>query len=458
MPDLRPAPTVVLLPLAIALATGLLLGLGGCGHESAPLSPPLDAPSRTVKSADADTVYGYEVRYEGRVYDGQQTTFRYNLAGTGQAVDPTYKFYLELPPCAPDLAAYAPEPADIGDFPDVDLHGIRWTVAIEPDDLVGQAFSITFAGEVAEGVIRTVVRDDAGHGTGLVAGPCGGLATVSGAVFVDADEDGLRDPGGEGGLPNVLVRAFVDGEPVAEALTDGGGAYALALAAGTYTVRVDTAGVDPEAFNDELGRWWAPTAALERTVTVPPDAAAVDFGFRLLTQDVVDDVVEGEIESLGVPVKFWIDEFTSAISMVPPPEGVDRDVLPFLAPIYSPEELVAFLLEVEALALPEPYQFTDGEEIVEALALLSVDAGEPVDLLTRELLATELNVVSGRGLVDDEELLAALIVWGESLVVQARDAMAAGGGLATARLEDLRIAIGVFQTINVGGGGGFDEK
>lgn len=431
--------------LTILMAAGLPW-LTGCESSSTGWAP---APGGFhSKSASADTVYGAVVSYEGSTFDGETTTFAYRLVPESTNEDFLYKFYLELPDCSPDVAATEPTDASVGYYPDVGLDAVRWTVNIEPGDLEPRHFSVTFPGEVDEGVVHTVVRGYGQWGVGQVYGPCGGNE-VTGVVFVDTDGDGVQAPTTEGGITGVVVQAVDDQGQWESAVTDSTGAYRLLLVDGLYTVFVDTTG-QAGLVNADLGSYWSATTELSQDVTLPPDAEGVSFGFEPLIDDLVDDIIDDEIESLGVPVKFWLNEFAWALDPQEWPEDLDRRVLEFDTPFFTPEELLAFLDQVEALALPEPYQFTDGEEFLDVLGILSAETGTPEELLLKELLVTELNFVADRGFVNDPELLEALIVWGESLLVQAQEAP------SPLLAQDLRVAIELFQTINVGGGGGFD--
>jgi hypothetical protein len=332
-------------------------------------------------------------------------------------------------------------------------------MGVRPSDPVGQQFRLVFAGEVETGVVRTVVTDFASSSQGRVFGPCGGGA-VRGLVFVDTDSSGTYDQATEGGLANVLVQALGQDGGIEATLTDSSGAFELLLLEGTYTVRIDTT-AHAGAFNGELGARWLATTPLERTVTIPPGAAGMDFGFRPSVETIIEDIQQGELQSLGVPVDFWIAELaTPPLDPDEVPEGIDPAVLPYRVPIYTPLELLQFLAAVEELALPEPYQFTDGVEISEALQILVHESGDLLGALLAELLATELNLVSGRGFEgQDDDLLTALVLWGESVIVQALDLVVPAGEMAPGlRADDLRFVIELFRTFNVGGGGGFDEK
>ncbi len=77
-----------------------------------------------------------------------------------------------------------------------------------------------------------------------------------------------------------------------------------------------------------------------------------------------------------------------------------------------------------SLYLPEIFQFTPGQELEEAYDILRLKACQssntcdPLEILRQQLLATELNDVSGFGLVDDPALQDVLIAWGEAVWVE----------------------------------------
>jgi len=113
---------------------------------------------------------------------------------------------------------------------------------------------------------------------------------------------------------------------------------------------------------------------------------------------------------------------------------------------------LGFLTEIQGLFLDDPYYFTPGNELQEAYDILRSHSHDPIDELLAALLATELNQVSGRGLVGQEDLLLVLIAWGEALVA---DTLA--GGQDKAQPDELEVATELFGLVNTGGGGGVDE-
>ncbi len=152
----------------------------------------------------------------------------------------------------------------------------------------------------------------------------------------------------------------------------------------------------------------------------------------------------------GESVKYWKKTLQGALNNSHPPGG------------YDPQTVVGFVEEVRGLFLQDPYDFADGYEgVQQAFEILKDHYKDEVDILWQELLATELNQVSGRGLVSQPGLQLALISWGESLIVEAwNSAQTAQSdaivpyGLSSGGLSD---AISLFQLMNTGGGGSVDE-
>ena len=84
--------------------------------------------------------------------------------------------------------------------------------------------------------------------------------------------------------------------------------------------------------------------------------------------------------------------------------------------------LKGYLASVQALFLPVPFQFAAGSEYKDALAILSSTSSNPVELLKKQLLGTELNEVAGLGLsstvngLNLDQLQTVIISWAEYLV------------------------------------------
>jgi hypothetical protein len=421
---------------AISLITAILL-MAGCGSRDTTVAPDGSVPRLSASSSSAtawpDTINGYEVRFQGRVYDGATTTFAYLVSGTGVPEEMTH-FILGLPDCAPAVSAASPSNFVIATDPVTGLYGIDWEVKVGYNQNPGQLFSVTFPGDVPLGVVSAQVsRLEATIGTvsyfgpvrvlGTVPGPCAGAA-ISGFVYTDADSNGVRDPD-ELGIPDVTVCLEDAWGRIDTLRTDADGRYMFLAVDGTYTVRIDTATPGSD-FNEDLATYFSPTGPTSRVVTVGPDSPFNDFGFNPNVGNITEALKSGDLTTTGRSVIWWRHEIRRAITGDGPTT-------------YDAATLVSFLQQVQELALVTPYQFTPGRELEEALALLTVNPQDDEDLqdsrmkektpgtpgggagsdeaaaLLRELLATELNHVAMRGLANLDFQLV-LIAWGEGLV------------------------------------------
>ena len=115
--------------------------------------------------------------------------------------------------------------------------------------------------------------------------------------------------------------------------------------------------------------------------------------------------------------------------------------------------------QVEGLGIAVPFQFGTGTEINEALAILSDNGKDVLVQLKRELLASELNFVSGNTLVGQQDLHEVLITWGEELLMQPAPAPAPGSitPMATRTFTEAQSAVGMFGVMNGSTGGGGTE-
>ena len=433
----------------------MLAGLTACSDSRDPVSPGSDAHKSVVDAVgDPTDLDNFVVTFDGRTFDGQQTTFQWTVAGTGEGPDLRY-FAVELPECAPEPSAYSPtEGAQYYYFDGPDAYTLKWSLGLGSGDTVGRQYSITFPGNVSQGTVRGLFNNSVLQVLDI-PGPCAGnseIFTISGSVFIDADADGVRDAA-EGGLGNVAVDVSGDGGSES-VLTDADGYWSVERFAGTWTVTVDTLG-HPEAFNPALDQSFDATTAVSREVTVGPDAMDLDFGFNPSVEAILEDVEQGVIQSSGESVKWWKRQFQPAVGLSNNPhafpETPNGKRTPPRPDRYDPETLLGFLTAIEGLYLPLPYAFTPGDELDSAFRMLLHHPADDYEDLYRELLVTELNLVSGRGLVGvDPALQDALVSWGESLLVLS---------VEDAAKADLNLlgAARVFRSINTGGGGGIDD-
>jgi len=221
------------------------------------------------------------------------------------------------------------------------------------------------------------------------------------------------------------------------------GHYDFLVPAGTYTVSVDavTAATD---FNEDLFANFT-YGVTSRTVTVASnEIAAANFSFEPKSDKVVADLDAGLLVTQGKPVRFWKSELRIA-------QGTRSGT-------YTRAQILAFLQQIESLGLPDPFQFGTGTEITEALAILSDNRKDVEVRLKRELLASELNFVSGNGLVGQADLHEVLLLWGEELLAPVAPAAGSYAPMAIRDPVEASTAVGMFVKLNGStGGGGTDE-
>jgi hypothetical protein len=397
------------------------------------------APSGAT-TAGEKLLAGYRVRYDGRVVSNNQTTFTYTVSGTG--VQPSLShFVIGIPTCAPALVSSIPASgsAVIGLDPATGVSGITWgNVSVGVNE--SRTYSITFPGDVVEGLVRVAVKSGDAVGVGVLPGPCGGF-TVSGTVYVDADADAVRDLNESGTFEGVTV-ALVDPSGVVQTTaTDAGGHYSFRTLDGVYTVRIDAA-TPTSDFNEHLASDFTATGATSRSVTLGPDAT-LDFGYNPQTQKLITDFSAGALVSTGENASYW----TRVLRATSKGQSLNG---------FTPASMKALLIQIEGQFLPEPYQFTDGKEIVEALAIVSGRPRDDLETLRRELLIAELNDAGGKGIVSNPELQDALLAWGESLVAGAVPASASVSieSVQPPSSGTVSGAINLFRLVNNSRGGG----
>jgi hypothetical protein len=330
----------------------------------------------------------------------------------------------------------------VNNDPVTGLYGIDWHVNIP--NTGEQQYSVTFAGDVPLGVAGVALRSGSTRGSQAWYGPCGdGLFDASGKVFVDADTDQAIDTG-ESGLANVTVELRNAAGNSISAKTAPDGSYGFGqLLPGTYTLRVPAA--TPAAdFNETLVASFSSTTSLPLSLTGGPNAPGNDIGFDAQTQKLIKLFDDGTISTEAEAVGFWVKAVRDASN------GSNK----------ASPAIQSYLNTIEGLFYPDPFQFDDSDELQAALNILKNNSKAPIDQLLKELLATELNQVSGRGITGgDDGLLLALIAWGEAVVVANQggaSSSAAGKGAEAleASATSLSTATSLFRAINGGGGGG----
>ena len=404
------------LSYGILFVAVLALALAGCSRQSDPIVPggttgdrasefnasivPDDTRSPILSSSSV-MLNGYLVQFDGRTVADDRTTFSYTVSGMG-AEHALSHFFLEIPGCAPAPDSYDPPGAVFGVEPHVNIYVIKWNLSLGTDE--SRSYSITFPGEIPLGVIRTSVKASTLADLGPITGPCAGFE-ISGTVYIDADANGELNAPDESGIGNVTVTLAGGGGDIQTMTTGADGYYLFIQPAGTYTVRID-ASTAADDFNENLAASFDATGPTSIAVTVGPDSPGNDFGFDPRAEEITHEIEQGALLTTGEPVKFWKKQVRLAIS-----EGKSA--------VFDAATMAQFITEIQGLFLPDPFQFTPGNEFQEAMDILSTNSKEPLDILRQQLLAAEFNEVSGKGLVNAAALQSVLLAWVESVVVAA---------------------------------------
>ncbi|KAF0245945.1 MAG: Cna B domain-containing [Planctomycetota bacterium] len=266
---------------------------------------------------------------------------------------------------------------------------------------IGAALAVSFALAVSGLSVRAQEQNpapDAGQVTG----------SVEGIVSLDVDGDGSHSEG-EPVLAGVTVE-LRDGEGnlVATTTTNASGQYSFQnLGGGAYTVSVpkSTAAGD---FNESLASWFSAPSWQQAAQVNGTEGASYNFLFNLNIDQILNDLNPQDPDGNGFSfngngntIGYWKHQLEVAI------EGKGNAQV-------SAATMKGYLAAIEALYLPEPFKFPDGFQ--SALDILGSESSEALDLLLKQLLGTEFNLVSGRGLAEPWfGLEGVLVAWGEYL-------------------------------------------
>jgi hypothetical protein len=233
------------------------------------------------------------------------------------------------------------------------------------------------------------------------------LYDIFGTVFLDANMNGAFNVD-EPVFPDVTV--YLTGTDLDEgtweltATTDADGNYVFEdLPPGTYTMTVplETADVEDD-LNEMLVEYFDPTTLRPITVTLGPDAAWNNFGYAVDTTTLIIELPE--YDGTGKTIGFWKHQFQAHL----------RESKKVRAHVDA-ETLQGYVDDIEEFYLSEPFQF-EGNEFQAAFDVMKSTSSDPVDLLKKQLLASELNYMSGWGIDDDMVLMGFLVMWGEYVV------------------------------------------
>jgi hypothetical protein len=378
---------------------------------------------------------GFTIHFNGRTVANNQTTFSYTVTGSGDQLH----FRLELPTCAGTLASATPAGGVTSNNDALINPGIEWHPNSSSSTTSTFTFTLTYSGVVKPGIVLTSVKTTSASASGLIAGACARVFTISGSVFTDANSNALKESN-ETGLPGETV-TLLDGSSnvLGSTTTSATGDYLFeTLPAGNYAVRIDTATVTATSTT-----YISTTTPVFIPVTLGPDRPSVNFGVTPKSAKLINDLKFGILFTDGATTGFWKKQIQMAL------QGKTTGTV-------SKARLLTYLAQIDTFLLADPFKFPNGL-LQSALDILNKPSNSDLDELRAQLLATELNHVSGHGIVStDPQLQLVILEWCEALAKNAAPAGAQQGitpyGTASGTLTD---PIGVCKSISSGGGTDF---
>ena len=414
LPKIRGA----VIPLTMILSLGLLLS--ACSDTLNPVSESDLAKSTStelnitgdVSSLEAsaigvnDTVpvviQDFKITFEGNSFDDEAntSTFSYTVTRISSASGFNYMAF-EIPECAADYYK-SHSPLSSSSVTDDE---IRWTSSIGEGS--SRTHTVTYHGKQPTGMIDATIQ---GSGSGdiqteAIPGPCKGIYTISGYVYVDENNDGSRSVG-EAGIGNVTVHIKdPESSSTGSEVTSADGAYTFHVYTGgverSFDLWVPAETPDNGTDINELltSNYFATEVAAggEPVVLGNENLSGKNFGFSPDTRGIIDKFEDPDAEGAIIlntrPPEYWKDELFFST------RGRKTD--------FTKDELIAFLNEIEKLDLTFKFDF-GSDKIAAAIDILSVklkggNQSTDLEILKSELLAAKLNVVSGNGAVDGPE-------------------------------------------------------
>ncbi|NGP75329.1 hypothetical protein G3570_01700 [Balneolaceae bacterium YR4-1] len=399
-------------------------------------------------NTDPVPLNNYLVTFNGKHYDQEknQSTFTYTVSGTG--VEPALNyFFIESPSCAGSPVAYSPIQSA-----KVNPEGITWEASISSTE--SRVYSITYSGDLPIGAVTAKSESGNEPGSAEIPGPCKGIYTISGTVFVDGNGNGSKNTS-ESGIQNVTVHLLTGDGMEFTRTTTSTGTYSFMVFTGSNSVdfgievRSETT-ENTSDFNERLFDGYSATTSISKTVTVNnADETGTDFGFSPQTEKLILQFEEGTILLDTEEPKFWIQQLRFAQK-----NNLNADI--------SATDLLGYLEVIEQLYLTDPFQFGDNK-IDAALNILTGPNKTELESLLVQLLAAELNVVSGRG-SGNLDFDLALIAYGESAADELKNGTASlniqsstsssATDITTAVRTSISDAESLLTSFNSSGGGG----
>jgi hypothetical protein len=379
------------IPLAIMISFGFLFF--ACNEMQNPVSELSETENLSIPLASATgvndkepvVIQNFAIKFNGNTYDSNTntSTFSYTVSRGSDSNGFNYILF-EVPSCA-ELKDYSPLASS-----SLTDNGIKWTNSIGANS--SRDYQITYTGRVLTGMVDATIQ---GSGSGdietkLIPGPCKGVYSISGFIYVDENGNQRKDIG-EGGIDNVTVHLVKNGIDLADKKTSSNGSYSFNVYSGNgskeFKLQVRNSS------NSFLFDNFSPT-------TNPPELTAIvdnsdvlgkNLGFKAETGKIIEEF-ESEIIKLRTEKPgFWADEFKFS--------DKGRRTL------FTKAQLLSFLSTIDSMDLTYKFDFgiEDSERIKKAENILSLKRqSTELEVLRANLLAAKLNVVSGNGAVDDK--------------------------------------------------------
>ena len=302
------------------------------------------------------------------------TTFSYRVSGTGETPQ-LDSFFLEIPECAGDPVSWSfTQSAKIEDG------GIRWNRSVSKDGY--EDFSITFEGDIPTGIIEAEIVRASNSKTGDILGPCKGIYTLSGIVYMDAGSGST-----DSGIPNVKVEIS---EPESNkifgsVLTSSTGEYSFTVLKGSYEISV------PSDLFD--GSYNLTTQSPYTITDLSSDVSGINFGYVIDSDKVKSDLDAGIVMVNTESTKYWIQQVRHAGK-----NNRHSD--------YTVKEMSDLLKSIEEFFTPGPFQFGEDDEVIiqNALEILTRPIKTELDEFLQQLLTAALNIKTNKGAFNLDEI------------------------------------------------------
>lgn len=380
-------------------------------YLQAPISENYDDYVNFMEPYESVLLNGYNISLEEVIKGDNSTTFVYLVKGTGSTAQMD-SFYLNYPTCAGKVLDWSPIQAS-----KLEEGSLKWNSSISKDG--EQEFSISFEGNVRLGITEVVVVRGGIESTSKILGPCAGVYTLKGNIFIDANVNRTKEASESGiGGYSITLSQDVDGDDITDfsdrVETLGDGSYSFQVLEGAYKVSVGA-----DLLND---RNYTATTATEFDVLVSANTSGINFGYKVETAKISSEFSDGTIPLNTEDYKYWIQQLKNI--------GKSNSS-------YSADDMKKLLTEVEMKLLPEPFYFGNNK-IKGALDILTKPIKSDLDLYLQQLLTAELNVLSDKGALNPDGSLKsafneALLIYAEAIACEAMGSCPTEEQAATAR-------------------------